>query len=169
MSQSSPKRRGNKKVVEPTPEPEVTVKEGSDQNVPLLISANADALVYELGSDSIKLKSTMMFQTRAFSFPFKNTSTVPLEFSWLLRRTAKTRGRFQRTTALSLLLCLTHLSWNQPRALSLPVKALTCKFTSVLKKPGLIVVVSSRRFLTLTRVPLRKKKLSLWLRLLQLP
>jgi len=73
-------------VVEPTPEPEVTVKEGSDQNVPLLISANSDALVYELETDSIKLKNTMMFQTRAFSFPFKNTSTVPLEFSWAFEK-----------------------------------------------------------------------------------
>ncbi len=85
-SQSSPKRRGNKKVVEPTPEPEFTIKEGSEQNVPLLISANSDALVYELGTDSIKLKSTMMFQTRAFSFPFKNTSTVPLAFSWAFEK-----------------------------------------------------------------------------------
>jgi hydrocephalus-inducing protein len=88
-SQTSPKRRGNKKVVEPTPEPEVTVKQGSDQSVPLMISANSDALVYELGTDSIKLKSTMMFQTRAFSFPFKNTSTVPLEYSWAFEKTSE--------------------------------------------------------------------------------
>lgn len=69
-------------VARPEPEPSVADVPGTNKEVLLKVFAVADNARYECGAPAagILFKPTMMFQTRAFSFPLTNTSTARLDY-----------------------------------------------------------------------------------------
>ena len=70
-----------KKMLEPYPEPTYElVAQISDQT--LLLQASADYPTFECDQPDIHFKGTMMFQSRSFKFPLRNTGKVPLIFKF---------------------------------------------------------------------------------------
>lgn len=82
-------------VVEMVPEPDFEEvkapagKEDSSQVTKELttqLSAVCDRAVYECKVKSVNFRPTMMFQTREFKFPIKNTSTINLNYKWHMKK-----------------------------------------------------------------------------------
>ncbi|NXS93719.1 HYDIN protein, partial [Jacana jacana] len=73
-----------KKVIETDPEPAHTVLEKSSREVELHLSAVIDYAKFQLDTDTIQFKETLLFQTRIFSFPMSNTGNVALEYTWMV-------------------------------------------------------------------------------------
>lgn len=46
------------------------------------VTAASDDARYECDVSPVNFRPTMMFQTRAFSFPLKNTGGAHLDFKW---------------------------------------------------------------------------------------
>ena len=78
---SSLSRTPSPEVVE-APEPEYTPIPDSEKSHVLKVHAIADNARYECDTGPIVFRTTMMFQSRTFSFPLRNTSTAMLEFEW---------------------------------------------------------------------------------------
>ncbi|XP_075621905.1 hydrocephalus-inducing protein homolog [Balearica regulorum gibbericeps] len=72
-----------KKVIETDPEPAHTVLENSSREVELLLSAVVDYAEFELDTDVIQFKETLLFQTRTFTFQLSNRGNVALEYTWM--------------------------------------------------------------------------------------
>lgn len=76
-------RGAAKKIVEAEPEP---AYEAMDDTTPmeldLRINAIADVTRLQCDTSAVRFKTTMMFQTRAFSFPVTNNGKVRLDYSW---------------------------------------------------------------------------------------
>ncbi|XP_038004455.1 hydrocephalus-inducing protein-like [Motacilla alba alba] len=70
------------KVVEPVPEPDHTVVEGSSQEAEVYLSAVVTYAQFKLSTMEIQLKDTLPFQTRTSTFKLCNTGKVALEYSW---------------------------------------------------------------------------------------
>ena len=62
------------------PEPAVTDVAGTAKDLPLKVFAIADNPRYECDDKPILFRPTMMYQTRSFSFPLKNTSSAKMDF-----------------------------------------------------------------------------------------
>ncbi|NWW42685.1 HYDIN protein, partial [Pedionomus torquatus] len=73
-----------KKVIETDPEPAHTVLEKSSREVELHLSAVVDHAKFQLDTDTIEFKETLLFQTRIFSFPLYNIGNVALEYTWMV-------------------------------------------------------------------------------------
>jgi len=72
-----------KKVLEKLPEPQHELIPNTEFNYQLKLSANADYVSYECEVDTIKFKSTMMYQTRAYKFLLKNVGTIKMDYSFV--------------------------------------------------------------------------------------
>ncbi|XP_074007853.1 hydrocephalus-inducing protein homolog [Numenius arquata] len=72
-----------KKVIETDPEPAHVVLEKSSREMELRLSAVIDHAEFQLDTDTIQFKETLLFQTRIFSFPLSNTGNVALEYTWM--------------------------------------------------------------------------------------
>ena len=64
------------------PEPAHTSNESEAKEISLMLQAHADSSRYEYETGPIQFKTTTMFQSRTFSFPLKNISTIDMPFSW---------------------------------------------------------------------------------------
>ncbi|NXA22511.1 HYDIN protein, partial [Ibidorhyncha struthersii] len=73
-----------KKVIEMDPEPVHTVLEKSSREVELRLSAVVDYAEFQLDTDGIQFKETLLFQTRILTFQLSNTGNVALEYSWMV-------------------------------------------------------------------------------------
>uniref|UniRef100_A0A8C3KHX2 HYDIN axonemal central pair apparatus protein n=1 Tax=Calidris pygmaea TaxID=425635 RepID=A0A8C3KHX2_9CHAR len=73
-----------KKVIETDPEPAHALLEKSIREVELRLSAVIDHAKFQLDTDTIQFKETLLFQTRIFSFPLSNTGNVALEYTWMV-------------------------------------------------------------------------------------
>ena len=62
------------------PEPECTHDSAATKALPLTLFAVADMAKPECDRTPINFRPTMMFQTRAFTFPLQNTSTAQMDF-----------------------------------------------------------------------------------------
>ena len=71
-----------KKVVEIEKEPSHTVMEGSIRDLVLSVNGVIDYVKYGCPIESVMFKDTLMYQTRAYTFPLKNTGKTYLEFDW---------------------------------------------------------------------------------------
>ena len=67
------------------PEPTHTAKDSEAKDIALTLHAHADSTRYECETGPIQFKTTTMFQSRTFSFPLKNISTIDMPFSWVVR------------------------------------------------------------------------------------
>ncbi|KAM9214465.1 hydrocephalus-inducing protein homolog [Leptosomus discolor] len=72
-----------KKVITTDPEPAHTVLEKSSREVELHLSAVVDYAEFQLDTDTIQFKETLLFQTRTFTFQLSNTGNVALEYTWM--------------------------------------------------------------------------------------
>jgi len=79
----SVKGQSFKKILEKLPEPPHEVIPNTEFNYQLKLSANADYVSYECDIDTIKFKSTMMYQTRAYKFLLKNVGTIKMDYSFM--------------------------------------------------------------------------------------
>ncbi|KAK9824158.1 hypothetical protein WJX72_008157 [[Myrmecia] bisecta] len=61
-----------------------TKAESTAKDLPLKVFAVADDARFECDAGGITFKPTMMFQTRAFTFPLKNSGLGHLDFKWTL-------------------------------------------------------------------------------------
>eukprot|EP01018_Ginkgo_biloba_P036849 Gb_10291 [translate_table: standard] len=66
-------------------EPAYEVVKGSNKTLLLRLHAIADDARYECDTKMINFKSTMMFQTRRFTFSLRNLSRASMEFLWLIQ------------------------------------------------------------------------------------
>jgi hydrocephalus-inducing protein len=64
------------------PEPECEADGAASKAIPLRLFAVADMAKPECDDSAINFRPTMMFQTRAFTFPLRNTSTAQMDFKW---------------------------------------------------------------------------------------
>ncbi|XP_041376326.1 hydrocephalus-inducing protein-like isoform X3 [Gigantopelta aegis] len=71
-----------KKVVEPEPEPEHTLMDGTTRTVELLVSGIADYCRYKCDELAIRFKDTLMFQTRVFQMKLMNEGKILMDFKW---------------------------------------------------------------------------------------
>ncbi|ORX48158.1 hypothetical protein BCR36DRAFT_329786 [Piromyces finnis] len=79
----STKGQSFKKVLEKLPEPTNEIIPNTEFIYQLKLAANADYVSYECDVDSIKFKSTMMYQTRAYKFMLKNIGTIKMDYSFV--------------------------------------------------------------------------------------
>lgn len=73
-----------KKVVETEPEPPHSEVENSSREVELVVSAIADFAKYECPIREVNFRDTLMYQTRVYSFPVKNTGLIMLSYQWVI-------------------------------------------------------------------------------------
>lgn len=73
-----------KKVIETDPEPACSIVDNSDRDLELLISAVADYAKYECPVKEIKFKDTLMYQSKMYSFPVRNTGLIPIAYKWVV-------------------------------------------------------------------------------------
>ena len=71
-----------KKVVETEREPSHHVVEDTHTDLELSVTAIADFCKYECPVTEIKFWETMMYQTRAYIFPLKNSGKIQLHYQW---------------------------------------------------------------------------------------
>lgn len=71
-----------KKVVETEREPVHQVIEETHTDLELSITAIADFCKYECPITEIKFRETMMYQTRAYKFPLRNSGKIQLQYQW---------------------------------------------------------------------------------------
>ena len=73
-----------RKVIETEPEPPHSEVEGGSRDVELMISAVADFAKYECPIREVHFKDTLMYQTRVYSFPVRNTGLIALSYEWVV-------------------------------------------------------------------------------------
>ena len=73
-----------KKVIETEPEPPHSDVENSSREVELIVSAIADFAKYECPIREVNFRETLMYQTRVYSFPVKNTGLIILSYQWAI-------------------------------------------------------------------------------------
>ena len=73
-----------KKVIETEPEPPHSDVENSTREVELIVSAIADFAKYECPIREINFRDTLMYQTRVYSFPVRNTGLISLSYQWAI-------------------------------------------------------------------------------------
>ena len=78
----SPVTPAKKKVIETEPEPPHSEVENSGRDVELIVSAIADFAKYECPIREVNFKDTLMYQTRVYSFPVRNTGLIVLSYQW---------------------------------------------------------------------------------------
>lgn len=71
-----------KKVVETEKEPAHQVVDDSNRDVELAVTGVADWCKYECPLYDIRFKETLIYQTRSYSFPLKNTGRIELNYHW---------------------------------------------------------------------------------------
>lgn len=71
-----------KKVVETEREPSHHVLEDSHREIELSVTGISDFCKYECPIYEIKFKDTLIYQTRSYSFPLKNTGRIDLHYHW---------------------------------------------------------------------------------------
>ena len=71
-----------KKVIETEPEPPHSEVENSSREVELLVSGIADFAKYECSIQDVNFRDTLMYQTRVYSFPIRNTGAIVLSYQW---------------------------------------------------------------------------------------
>ena len=71
-----------KKVIETEKEPGHQVVEETHTDLELSVTAVADFCKYECPVTDIRFYETLMYQTRAYTFPLKNTGKIQLHFQW---------------------------------------------------------------------------------------
>ncbi len=71
-------------VAKAEPEPAATDVSGTAKDVSLKVFAVADNPRFECDAKPILFRPTMMFQTRSYSFPLKNTSTAKMDFKFFV-------------------------------------------------------------------------------------
>lgn len=71
-----------KKVVETEKEPAHQVVDDSHRDVELAVTGVADWCKYECPIYDIRFKETLIYQTRSYSFPLKNTGRIELNYHW---------------------------------------------------------------------------------------
>ncbi|KAL5467034.1 hypothetical protein EMCRGX_G031201 [Ephydatia muelleri] len=77
-----PPTPAKQKVIETEPETPHAVVDGSHRDLELTASGVAAYTKYECSTSEVKFRDTLMFQTRAFSFPLKNVGPIPLAYKW---------------------------------------------------------------------------------------
>mmetsp|Transcript_4036 Transcript_4036/g.9628 ORF Transcript_4036/g.9628 Transcript_4036/m.9628 type:complete len:4944 (+) Transcript_4036:104-14935(+) len=78
------RKGGARRVVLVQPEPEHTVSEDGESQLLLKVNAVTDYLRHNTPAGPVAFRDTMMFQQRAFSFPFANTGKAKMDFHWQL-------------------------------------------------------------------------------------
>lgn len=73
-----------KKVVETEKEPSHQVVEDSHRDVELSVTGIADFCKYECPIHDIRFKETLIYQTRSYTFPLKNTGRIELHYHWTI-------------------------------------------------------------------------------------
>lgn len=73
-----------KKVIETEPEPPHSDVENSSREVELVVSAISDFAKYECPIHEVNFRNTLMYQTRVYSFPVKNTGLIVLSYQWTI-------------------------------------------------------------------------------------
>ena len=73
-----------KKVIETEPEPPHSDVENSTREVELIVSAIADFAKYECPIREVNFRDTLMYQTRVYSFPVRNTGLIMLSYHWTI-------------------------------------------------------------------------------------
>ena len=71
-----------KKVIETEREPIYSEISNSQRDVELLVTGLVDYTKYECPINEISFRDTLMYQTRVYSFPLKNTSKIDLRYHW---------------------------------------------------------------------------------------
>lgn len=71
-----------RKVVETEKEPAHQVMDDSHRDVELAVTGVADWCKYECPIYDVRFKETLIYQTRSYSFPLKNTGRIELNYSW---------------------------------------------------------------------------------------
>ena len=71
-----------KKVVETEKEPPHRVLEDSYRDLELSVTGVADFCKYECGVRDIRFKETLIYQSRVYTFPIKNTGRIELSYQW---------------------------------------------------------------------------------------
>lgn len=80
--QPTPAVPAKKKVIETEPEPPHSDVENSGRDIELVVSAVADYAKYECPIREVNFKDTLMYQTRVYSFPVRNTGLISLSYQW---------------------------------------------------------------------------------------
>eukprot|EP00698_Gefionella_okellyi_P022526 TRINITY_DN7486_c0_g1_i1.p1 TRINITY_DN7486_c0_g1~~TRINITY_DN7486_c0_g1_i1.p1 ORF type:complete len:4186 (-),score=1237.39 TRINITY_DN7486_c0_g1_i1:99-12656(-) len=75
-----------RRVTEIQPEPAHEVIAGADKSISILCSGVVDVPKLEVALQEILFKPTLMFQTRGYTFPLKNTGKVAVPFEWSITR-----------------------------------------------------------------------------------
>ena len=73
-----------KKVIETEPEPPHSDVENSNREIELVVSAISDFAKYECPIREVNFRDTLMYQTRVYSFPVKNTGLIALSYRWTI-------------------------------------------------------------------------------------
>ena len=73
-----------RKVVETEKEPSHQVVEESQRELELAVTGTADFCKYECPVQDIRFRDTLMFQTRAYSFPLRNVGKIRMSYEWAL-------------------------------------------------------------------------------------
>lgn len=74
-----------KKVIETEKEPHHSVIEDSQRDVELWVTLVADYCKYECPIQEICFRDTLMYQTRMYNFPLKNTGKIDLSYQWCIQ------------------------------------------------------------------------------------
>lgn len=72
-----------KKVIETEPEPPHSEVESGRRDIELTVSAVADYAKYECPIHEVNFKDTLLYQTRVYSFPIRNTGLIVLSYEWV--------------------------------------------------------------------------------------
>jgi len=80
--QAAPEQPQDGPVTIVAPEPECSRVDAGGKSIPLSLFAVADMAKPQCDLGDINFRPTMMFQTRTFTFPLKNTSTAQMDFKW---------------------------------------------------------------------------------------
>ena len=78
----APALPAKRKVIETEPEPPHSDVENGSREVELVVSAVADYAKYECPIREVSFKDTLMYQTRVYSFPLRNTGSIVLLYRW---------------------------------------------------------------------------------------
>lgn len=72
-----------RKVIETDPEPAHSVVDDSHRDLEVLLSAVADFTKYSCPVKEVRFKDTLMYQSKAFTFPITNTGIIPMAYKWV--------------------------------------------------------------------------------------
>ena len=73
-----------RKVVETEREPAHQVVDDSHREMELSVSGVADYCKYECPIHDIRFKETLIYQTRSYAFPLRNTGKIELHYNWMI-------------------------------------------------------------------------------------